>query len=275
MVRPFVCLSAGRAVSTTSRLVTASPTLGITRGTPQPCTGPGERALCTVRRRQRLRPLRLPRRTRPCPWQPGTRAPPRHSTPTRRWRGRSRPWFAFFCPSAVRLLSQASLGEHAGRHAHLAERRRTDSAALRPRGGHLHERFLQLGQPLRPGRPGRAARRCRDAAGSARPHGSATTLRAATARPGRAAVRAWPGSVPAPSAPGARSGRQRPRWSPLAARHCSAGRSALRRAIVLPSAGWRFTTLCWMCTISWLRNPRHRRRRPDRIHQSRSTGRCP
>ena len=51
-----------------------------------------------------------------------------------------------------------------------------------------------------PGRPVRAERRCRDAAGSARPHGSARSLRRATARSALDASPAPPGSAPAPSA---------------------------------------------------------------------------
>ena len=44
------------------------------------------------------------------------------------------------------LRSQTSLGEHAGQHADLAQGRGTDSAALRPRGSHRHERVLDLGE---------------------------------------------------------------------------------------------------------------------------------
>ena len=43
--------------------------------------------------------------------------------------------------------SKAGPGDHAGRHADLAQRRRADPAALRPRGSHLHEGFLQLTEP--------------------------------------------------------------------------------------------------------------------------------
>jgi hypothetical protein len=52
----------------------------------------------------------------------------------------------FSCPQGRPSPSQASRPEHAGRYAHLAQRCGTDSAALRPRGGHVQERFLQLGE---------------------------------------------------------------------------------------------------------------------------------
>jgi hypothetical protein len=47
---------------------------------------------------------------------------------------------------ASSLSQKASPLEHAGRYTHLAQRRRGDAAAFRPRGGHVHERFLQLGK---------------------------------------------------------------------------------------------------------------------------------
>jgi hypothetical protein len=43
--------------------------------------------------------------------------------------------------------SEASPGEHAGRHADLAQRRGTDPAALGPRSRDLDERLLELGEP--------------------------------------------------------------------------------------------------------------------------------
>jgi hypothetical protein len=42
--------------------------------------------------------------------------------------------------------SEASLGEYAGRHADLAQRGGADPAALRPGGGHFHQRVLELGE---------------------------------------------------------------------------------------------------------------------------------
>jgi hypothetical protein len=41
---------------------------------------------------------------------------------------------------------EASPPEHAGRHSHLTQRRGADPAALRPRGGHVHELVLELGE---------------------------------------------------------------------------------------------------------------------------------
>jgi hypothetical protein len=74
-----------------------------------------------------------------------------------------------------------------------------------------------------PVRSVRAERRCLDAAGSAQPDGSVTLLRRSTSRSERVASQARPGSVPALSAPEARSGTQRPRWSLLAVRHVPPG----------------------------------------------------
>jgi hypothetical protein len=45
----------------------------------------------------------------------------------------------------VRLCASHEDGE--GGYAYLAQRRGTDAGALRPRGGDLHEPFLQFGQP--------------------------------------------------------------------------------------------------------------------------------
>ena len=42
--------------------------------------------------------------------------------------------------------SGAGPDEHAGRYADLAQRRRRDAAAFRPRGRDLHEFFLEFGE---------------------------------------------------------------------------------------------------------------------------------